>query len=454
MRTAPARAAGRGGRRNYSGPKPLSLTGTMSRESALIANWIDGFGPIVLEDFRAGKEWPEVVILDGQPIRRRVWRGAEKVSGGEAAGEILAAATPTGARDSKLFHIAFAGGKDGASWTDFMRSIPGEPKWVVADKEQGISDAVSRVWPNAIFYQCEMHLRRNAETALEKDGVPFFKYATNPLYEALRSAQWSPATWEAFVERVEADIPPELISTRSWIAANKALILGQMSVRAANPGRPLANGAIEAELEKIKARLKYRTGPMRNFWRFNLLLELMCAEAAGVASIAKYTLALRTHFAARGGLAPTDWTRARDEGGARSLDDFLTASLLRARANISGANAAGKTKRYAADLATRNADRAAGGLDPIRPGRRLRPDGSRHDTRVEVVGKTVADFKQLVDEWDPIENGDLRPEDVKAGSTRPNSLALPEGTPLEGQRRIAGEGHNQLPVLHEPQGRP
>jgi hypothetical protein len=113
-----------------------------------------------------------------------------------------------------------------------------------------------------------------------------------------------------------------------------------------------------------------------------------------------------------------DWAVGRDFGGARSLDDFLTATRARARANAALANTAAKAVRLEGSLAERNAARRAVGLDPIVAGRRRRPDGTAHDSRARKTGRTLADYPELVGQWHPTRNGVLTPADVRPASRK------------------------------------
>jgi Probable Zinc-ribbon domain len=176
-------------------------------------------------------------------------------------------------------------------------------------------------------------------------------------------------------------------------------VLSQIGIRKQNPDYPLSTGALEAELEKVKARLRQRIGPM-------------AAEAAGPPTVASYTAALRRHFQGRGGVAPSDWAARRDQAGARSTDDFLAASEARAKAAIATRNTSHKAVRADRQLRERNAARAAVGLPPVVPGKRRR---SVPDVYVPTGGRKVADDAELMAEWDTEKNAEAGLDPVKLG---------------------------------------
>ncbi len=95
----------------------------------------------------------------------------------------------------------------------------------------------------------------------------------------------------------------------------------------------------------------------------------------------------------------------------------LDACHLRRRPR-KAASRAHEARRAPAKAAHQQERRDAAKADLKRRGIETLKRRASSDRGGSVAGKTIADFPDLVAEWHPTANGDLRPEDVPAGSAR------------------------------------
>lgn len=111
---------------------------------------------------------------------------------------------------TRAWLATLAGDETADSWLDFLVQLdPGPaPFWVVADGSKAIRNAVTALWPNAIFYPCEEHLRRRARFHATNDGsldVPGME-------AAIERAFWGEESWNALGVLIEAQGPSSLLS--------------------------------------------------------------------------------------------------------------------------------------------------------------------------------------------------------------------------------------------------
>jgi len=105
-------------------------------------DYVDQYGPVILRDI-APERWPIYIALGSLP-----WRGRSETAIVGAAltvpgGEIMIAADCELPGHGYAFHARFGGGSDKDSWIDFFRTLTGEPTWIVAARNDGLSEAVA-----------------------------------------------------------------------------------------------------------------------------------------------------------------------------------------------------------------------------------------------------------------------------------------------------------------------
>jgi Probable Zinc-ribbon domain len=416
------------------------MKGGYSREARTITAYLDAFAPVIL-DAKLPKVWPDVVAIDSLPLRKRRLVMGEIVS--VNAGEIMAAVDHF-VRPSRPILSRVCGGKDGESWIDFLSSLPGQPRWVVADRGSEIEYAVRRCWPDAILYRCDEHLRRNARDWALEDGIDKWRktkdaphdlvmvkedandsrawppprrryFELHPVWRAILMCLRSPADWASFKAVVEEEVPPQKTNLRRWIADNEDLVLHQCELRRHNPDRPSSTGQAEAFLGIVRAAFLGRAGRFTNAARLDKVLGLMVLNRAAQARRATYQGLLRSHFLAHEGKSGvTNWRIWLDTKGATSLDRLmLEADLRTAVRTVDDASAHRQERQEAAIAADADAQLAAG--RPLRRGRKRRPDETPRGTYFSVKGKMVADT-DVGAEWHPTANGDRDPRTVRASS--------------------------------------
>ncbi len=434
--------------------------GEVSRESRLVAAYVDAFTPIILAAYDPPDGWPDRVGLDSLPLKRRV---IDPVTGklartGEALGEVLIAMDLT-RHPTRPFLLRLAGGKDSWSWEDFLRSVPGTvPTFVVADRASEITAAVERAWPDAVLYSCEGHVLLNARDAAEADGLtqwvprekpakpvtaeeeedPIRRYwlsrqraklPRSPLWYAMAQMQWSPERWEAFKKAVETEIAdrrrrrkvrklvePES-ELRKFIANNEALVLGQYAWRQEHRGFPRSAGAAESVFEDLSASLAGR--PFWNAKRLDLVLGLVRLHLLGEARPQRFAALLRAHFAAHRGASEVEWNALLDRSRmveVSSLERLVIEARARAKANTAARAASHQAERRVQRIAAYEDQRVAAGFEPSR-GRKRRTAPREYRS---VKGLHVADLPDLVESWDAEQNAaaGLDPATLGAASTK------------------------------------
>ncbi len=309
--------------------------------------------------------------------------------------------------------VRFAGGRDEVSWTEFLESLPGQPEWVVSDRDQAIHNAVKTAFGSATHYFCEQHLAQNAaDVAREKDDIRTKSARMNiaetrhPIWPALEAAQYDEEHWTAAIETARQWDLPE---TERWLTETTPLARDQWAKR--RSGYPRSASACEDAIVGVWAAISGRVSFFRNADRLNLLLGLIRSNIDRVATVPAYSKILRAAFATAEGKANPEWNAIRDPSGESSILLLYADAQERARAAKSRRAAPGRAEHHRKRRAAYEQERMILGLPASPRGRPriLRASGS-------VAGKTIADFPWLVAEWHETANGDLMPSDVPAGS--------------------------------------
>ena len=415
------------GRRVSFGPKVIS------GETRLTAAYVDVFAPMVLEGHEAAK-WPTKVGLDSRPMRApsRSETGARK-SGGVEAGEILCAVDLT-VFPREIVKMAVAGGKDWASWADFMRSIPVvEPiELVVADKGLEIAKAVGEVWPTARIYQCEGHLMLNAKKAALADecfemmpdptkeadprtlwGKPRPNLTYSPVWLAIEKMQHSPETWGELKAAVATHIKddPGHQNLRKWMGTNESLVLDQCHFRHSNHGTPRSSGAVEAVFTDLDRWFVNRR--FTNAGRLNLILALMRLRKHGDADARAFYKTLRDRFTENSGRALVDWGWMLDRDGTSSIGELIKFADERVAEAFLDLRRAARLRRQDAKKEEISASRAAASQEPM--GRKLR---TAPRVYVHAGGKWLTEITEAMEHWDGEANSreGLDPQIIRAVS--------------------------------------
>ena len=382
-----------------------------SREATLAADYLDVVGPAVVPALRPAT-WLAYVALDSLPLEMLV-RAAEaaalQLPTGTRGGAVLAA---TGAvspdRKMRAWSARFGGTQNQVAWMDFLRSLPGQPEWVVADRAGAITAAVTAVWPDAVLYPCEHHLRGNIMKAARADGVAGAHLPKRePLAEVVAKCLFDPEAWDELVRQARRLGAPTL---GAWLRANRVLVRRDMfAMREAFPNAPRGNGSVEAVCSHLKAALGTRTANFRNAERLDMVIELMAANSAGRANMTSYVRLLKERFGADGSMLPSgrSWDSQHDRAGQpSSVAQAIAVSLMAQPPTPPPSNAhnnANTFRRHAKGV------KVARGAKPI-----VITAGASGVGSIQVRGRRLTDFPRLVAEWDP--DNELAPRQVKAGS--------------------------------------
>lgn len=401
--------ARRNAQREQEGPYNIS---TVSRETPLVASWIDAFADTVL----AGTEpdhWPRVLAVDAIPLRERQWRDGRWIEGGHNNGAILAAYgyLQSGERKDRvglLWKVAIAGSNDQASWVEFLRSLPddpeGPPTWIIADGDGAIRKAITTVWPEAQFFACEWHLKHRAAGLL---GQPIGPPGTSPILDALDKALRSEENWQAFLSMLDAYSLKRTEKVRRWVAKNEDLIARQRELRTQGYSRSI--GPLEGMFDRIQSRLASRTYVFRNVERLNKVLRLMRADLVRQADEHAYYRRLRDHLAAQEGRALVHWETYRIGHQGTALEVLVGRAKAATRKRLERNN---QTRKRRTHERRRTATQEA-----VARARRI----PRRMTRREVEpvrGRMLSEFAEPMADWDDALNPGLDPATMHGGSQR------------------------------------
>jgi len=204
----------------------------------MAARYIDTFADAVLGE-TLPRRWPRLVALDSKPLKVRPYGVVEWDDWVDMPGGALLTVAGRDTEDggSRAWRVSLAADETAASWISFLRSLDGEPEWVVADRASAIWKAVDEVWPNATRVLCSWHLKDNLIDAAKRDGV--YHSGNSDLVVAIESAFATVVGWEAACSLFARD---SAVHALAWVAANDALVRRQALMFEAAPGRPGATG--------------------------------------------------------------------------------------------------------------------------------------------------------------------------------------------------------------------
>ncbi len=322
------------------------------RHGQAAADWVAVFTDVVL----AGCEdlsWPDVVLLDSTSFWRR--RGGQRVPAfhvllayGYDAVPVLTDDGPDGQDDDdrdfdnpwtlrppkpqvtrgRLLRAEVFPRSDTSSWTQFLRSLPGQPQVVVADRAQELRAGVEAAWsatagrPRPEFVNCRWHMTKNLQAALESDladldqrpvprQVKVLTAREHPLYQAAPRAFDSDRSYltfrdltcetldYAYLKLTGEDGP--LTGARRWLKDNELRVRVQLARRPDRLG-PESNGPLEAEVDNVRDTLRRRAQVLRNQPRTNLLLRLVVAGRRGQANERLWAEKVRAYLEALDGI--------------------------------------------------------------------------------------------------------------------------------------------------------
>ena len=255
----------------------------------LVGNWVEVFGPVVAAR-HAVDSWPETVVLDSTPF---------------------SATTPTGYRE--VFHVLCAWGYDagsakgrcvalvastrrnGAAWKAMLSAKRGQPRLLVADKDEGLLSGATQAWPTVIWRRCHWHLRQNLDRQLAAYGIhPGSSHELVTLADgALRGAEG----WRAFADAVDRHGGVGLVT---WTASAGKDLADEFA--AATLPKHYSNGAAEKVLNAIKGTIARRAFCYRNAERTNRFLELVRLAQNRQDDLELYAADIRRHLSEGGAL--------------------------------------------------------------------------------------------------------------------------------------------------------
>jgi hypothetical protein len=384
----------------------------LSKSFALGGEYVDVFGPAVVAPHHVS-QWPEAIVIDSLPIRRRAL--VQQDDRARVASDFLCEIF--GVQDAKskeLILLYPAGGKDQESIREVFAQKEGAPIWIVTDGDAAMPIAIRNVFPGAIHYRCEEHLRDDARDAAKKDKVD-----DPDVLAAIGDAQFSPAHWEHLKAIVAVKVEKRRRALRNWIEMNEDLVLSQCHLRRLHPGYPRSTGGVEPPLAKVSHYLETRRVALRSRRRLLIVLELMRVALIHRARPERYTLIVRQQLEA-GRRARVDWKShwdemIRDERGVKKPRNTLIdyRNMARERNALAREDEA---RAQSARLSTQRMDAAMSQAraDGGQPTNRVRRTTGR--AGITRPGDRIADVPQLMKFWDFSKNAGKDPTVLLAHS--------------------------------------
>lgn len=333
--------------------RPLPWKDTGMNHGQAAADWVEVFTNVVL----AGDEddrWPDVVLLDSTNFWRR--RGGRQVPafhvlmayGYDVAEPVEDDPVPADDEDDdtgfdnpwasapvapavtrgRLLRAEAVPRSTTSVWADFLRSWPGTPQVIVADRALEVRGAVDLAWPagpwavRPEFVNCRWHLAKNLREALVKD-IAELDLGARSLAEKTKSAQrhslvqdvdaafFSAEAYREFRARVTQEVAYAQLRLRTedgkltgscrWLRDNESAVTSQIQRRTLRPG-PESTGPLEAELHNMRGLLTRRAQVLRNKPRTDLLLRLVVAGRRGQANERTWAEKVRQHLVALDGI--------------------------------------------------------------------------------------------------------------------------------------------------------
>lgn len=328
-----------------------------------VMRYLDYFGQLILAAVEH-TEWPEVLLLDAWPLRKREERAGDPFSFEQSgSGAVLVAVGYSGIvqkarrrqrdddgnlvqrpprikRDAHLWKVALSGAYNRWAWADFLASLPGTPRWIVVDGEAPVRLGIKMRWGDAsdapIVFSCEGHLQRKfRDRALTEDRLaPYQVMRLWPEHkpwvaDPAPGPLWSRDHYRRFLDAVLAFAPERVRAISSWIKAHDATIRRQFDLRETYKGYPRGNGPVEAFIAKIALAVGERHKQFQNVYRTNITLGLIRAHLAGHDDPVVYARIVRDELERTHGRPVVNWRAhhytGRVRGGRPNPDGSLFA---------------------------------------------------------------------------------------------------------------------------------
>jgi len=270
----------------------------------LVGNWVEVFGPVVAAR-HAVDAWRETVVLDSTPFSATTPMGYREVF------HVLCAwGYDAGSTEGRCVALVASTRRNGAAWKAMLSTKPGQPRLLVANKDEGLLAGAYQAWPDTVWRCCHWHLRQNLDRQLAAYGL--HSGSSHELVTLAGDAFRGPEHWVAFEQAVARHGGVNLVA---W-AASAAKDLADEFAAQTLP-KHYSNGAAEKVLNAIKSTIARRAFCYRNAERTNRLLELVRLAQNRTDDLELYAAEIRRHLSEGGALDRQ--LQIRDPRGGPSL---------------------------------------------------------------------------------------------------------------------------------------
>ena len=229
-----------------------------SLHGQLAADYVAALGQALVGELMPDR-WPDAVALDETTFPLTLTERDDEgkvVVKREVEFSLLGVTGYVGGSGKGLpWRFVVRGGYDSVEWEAALRSLPGEPTWVVCDERKSIRSAVRKVWPNAAIYSCEAHIARLGAKTLLLDGHGPYTDLWWKLQRGVKDAiGWWTFEGEAAFHGAT--------HTLKWIASKRRVMKRQFAIY--QEGSPRSGGSLETPLKTLKDRIGDRRYVVRN----------------------------------------------------------------------------------------------------------------------------------------------------------------------------------------------
>lgn len=265
-----------------------------TQHGQLVSDWVEVYAPVIWSHY-APKTWPSEVLLDEDTVKF--------TRPGSPAG-ILAfyVVAAMGYQDNGRPYVAAVEAIPQlrqAAWTRFLRTLDGQPQWVVTDGGGPVLGGARRAWPDAELWRCEWHLARNLHSTLPERVRTDPEHPLRPL---LTACQTSSQAWETYLQALRAHAG-EAGFAGAIKSATRLDPLIRFQAGSRPDDLPLSTGPLEQFFNTSGQVIGKRASTMTNKARADALLKLIAARRNGWVNTEKWARILRDHLTDRRGRA-------------------------------------------------------------------------------------------------------------------------------------------------------
>lgn len=280
-----------------------------SNDGRIARDWVSQYAPVLADEYLE-ESWPEVLVVDKLTFKKRGYtQSGQPIKGGVVAFHVFAALSygdgsveeaEKAGRKPRIWRMASDTEATADAWVRFFDALPGEPEYVVCDRDTALRPAIRRKWPDADVFPCTWHLYKNLYGLLVDAKLRDFL----PQRILNEKTFTTPKRYGRLIDHVEylllggwtgltEDEQELLKEIDDWLDEAHEDIDRSLNTEHA----PLSTGALEKPLRvEVKNALYDRRHLIKNLDRLDHLLTLMQLRQMGHAEERAWTRLITEHL--------------------------------------------------------------------------------------------------------------------------------------------------------------